>query len=67
MHLKTLSSLKATDEQAVIINVGTKAVTTLALLRALKYARMPVIVIDCESTDGSLEHFSEMMKAYDFD
>jgi glycosyltransferase involved in cell wall biosynthesis len=67
MHLQHINELKATDEQAVIINVSTKLVTTLALMSALKYANMPILVIDCESTDGSVQHFTKLMKRYQFD
>lgn len=67
MILDTLSALPEHDEQAVIINVGTKTVTTLALLSALRYAGMPVLVVDCGSQDGSLEHFATLMQTYDFD
>jgi hypothetical protein len=28
---------------------------------------MPVLVVDCQSTDGSFEYFSKIMKAFDFD
>ena len=67
MQLQHISQLQATPEQAVIINVGTKLVTTLALMSALKYADMPILVIDCESTDGSMQHFAELMQRYPFD
>jgi len=67
MQLQHIDELKATDEQAVIINVGTKLVTTLALMSALQYADMPILVIDCESTDGSMQHFTELMQRYPFD
>jgi glycosyltransferase involved in cell wall biosynthesis len=67
MHLQHINELKATDEQAVIINVSTKLVTTLALMSALKYANMPILVIDCESTDESVQHFTKLMKRYQFD
>jgi hypothetical protein len=67
MLLQHINELKATHEQAVIINVSTKLVTTLALMSALKYAHMPTLVIDCESTDGSMQHFTELMQRYQFD
>jgi glycosyltransferase involved in cell wall biosynthesis len=67
MLLQHISELKARHEQAVIINAGTKLVTTLALMSALKYAGMPILVIDCESTDGSMQHFTELMQRYQFD
>ena len=65
--LTTISDLSAATNQAVIINVGTKLVATLALMSALRYAAMPVLLIDCESADGSLEHFTNLQQAYDFD
>jgi hypothetical protein len=67
MLIKTLAELGARDEQAVIINVGTKLVSTLALASALRYAQMPALVIDCESDDGSFEHFSALQNHLNFD
>jgi glycosyltransferase involved in cell wall biosynthesis len=67
MYLQHISDLQPAQEQAVIINVGTKLVSTLALMSALKHANMPILVIDCESTDGSVEHFTELMQHYRFD
>jgi hypothetical protein len=67
MILEDISQLKPSGEQAVIINVGTKLVTTLALLSTLRHAGMPVLVIDCQSKDGSWEHFSQLMETHDFD
>ena len=67
MIIKKLSELNQVANQAVIINYNTKLVTTLALLSAIKYAEMPVLLIDCESTDGSFEHFSTFMETHDFD
>jgi hypothetical protein len=67
MILETIQQLNKSGEQAVIINVGTKLVTTLALLSALRHSGMPVLVIDCESKDGSWDHFARLMETYDFD
>ncbi len=67
MQIGALEDLKPTDERAVIINVGTKLFSTLALLSTLRYAKMPVVVIDCESKDGSAEHFRELLKTHAFD
>ena len=53
-------------EIAVIINVGTKYVATLALLSTLRYAKIPTVLIDCESADGSLEWFRRLMDVHDF-
>jgi glycosyltransferase involved in cell wall biosynthesis len=62
-----LRELPRLAERAIIINCSTKAVTTLALLSALKYANMPVLLIDCESTDGSVAWFEGLRKSYTFD
>ena len=67
MIVQSLSDLPAIENRAIIINVSTKWVTTLALLSALRHAQMPVLVIDCESRDGSFEHFKVLMQRYSFD
>ena len=66
MVLNDLSELPASPELAVIINVGTKYVTTLALLSALRYTGMPVVLLDCESRDGSFEWFVELSRQHPF-
>lgn len=66
MLIKTIEDLGPMPELAVIINCSTRNVSTLALLAALRYAQMPVVLIDCESTDGSYEHFLDLSNKYDF-
>jgi glycosyltransferase involved in cell wall biosynthesis len=36
-------------------------------MSALRFAAMPVLLIDCESTDGSREYFAKLMKTFEFD
>jgi hypothetical protein len=67
MIFKSIGDIPWAEERAVIINVGTKAVSTLALLAALRHARMPVLLIDCEYGDGSLEHFARLHETQAFD
>lgn len=67
MLLSKIEDLIESEERAIIINCGTKELSTLALMSALRYADMPILLIDCESNDGSLEHFSALTKDYDFD
>ncbi len=67
MHLRDLSELRPSREQAVIINVSTRLPTTLALLSALRHASMPVLLVDCESKDDSLAWFSSLMATRSFD
>lgn len=66
MLIPNLAGLPPAPEVAVIINVGTKYVATLALLSAMRHARVPVVVIDCESIDGSFAWFQHLMKRQDF-
>lgn len=61
-----MADLPPSDELAVIINVNTKVVATLALAATIRHAKMPVLMVDCESTDGSLEHFTELMGSVPF-
>ena len=51
------ADLPAFPVLAVIINCGTKWVSSLALASTLRHARYPTLLIDCESHDGSREHF----------
>jgi glycosyltransferase involved in cell wall biosynthesis len=48
------------NAEAIIINCSTKEQTALALVSALRHASLPVTVIDCESTDGSLPFFRKL-------
>lgn len=51
----------------VIINCSTREQTTLALVSALAHSSLPVTVIDCESTDGSVAFFRKLQKRLDFE
>ncbi len=64
MYLKPIEDVPHTEKRAVIINCGTKEVTTLALLSTLRHTEMPVILIDCDSKDGSLEFFVDIMRRF---
>jgi hypothetical protein len=55
------------NARAIIINCSTKEQTTLALVSALRHAGLPVTVIDCESTDGSLPFFRKLRDRLPFD
>lgn len=66
MILSSIADMPSAEECAVIINASAKLPTTLALLSALKYAEMPVLVIDCQSADRSFEYFCEVMEKFDF-
>lgn len=67
MIVDSLESLYPCHRRAVIINYNTKLVSTLAVLSVLRYAGMPLVLVDCESTDGSYDHFKELSARHDFD
>ncbi|HWE30897.1 MAG TPA: hypothetical protein VHB97_22975 [Polyangia bacterium] len=67
MRLSDIGQLPQRREQAIIINVGTRLTTTLALVSALRHAGMPVLLVDCESKDDSLAYFTSMLATHDFD
>jgi len=54
------------DAEAVIINCSTKEQTTLALASVIRHVRLPVAVIDCESTDGSYRFFRRLQERLPF-
>lgn len=67
MIIDSLQSLSPCHSRAIIINYNTKLVSTLAILSTLRHGGMPLVVIDCESTDGSYDHFKELSARHDFD
>jgi glycosyltransferase involved in cell wall biosynthesis len=67
MLKQNLQELAPSAARAIIINCSTKLVSTLALLSAIKQTGMPVLLIDCESTDDSLKWFQQLMGQYSFD
>jgi hypothetical protein len=54
------------NAEAVIINCSTRELTALALVSALRHSGLPVAVIDCESTDGSLAFFRRLRERLPF-
>lgn len=62
-----VAALPPARERAIIINCSTKLVTTLALMSALRYAGMPVLLVDCQSTDGSQAWFRGLAEQHKFD
>lgn len=68
MHiLNSIRDLPQCDRLSVIINCGTRWVTTLALVSALKSCGAPLLLIDCESQDGSFEHFRHLSARFGFE
>ena len=70
MIYTSLSEIPYSKERAIIINVGTKVVSTLALLSTLKYADMPLLFIDCaldNERKGDFSYFEKLKDKYSFD
>ena len=67
MIYRTLLDIPPYAERAVIINVETRAISTLAVLSVLRHAAVPLLLIDCESTDGSWDHFRRLSEETGFD
>src|ERR1051325_8652252 len=61
-----LPDLPSVPELAVIINVQTKYVSTLALLTTLRHLKLPTVLIDCESQDGSFDWFRSLQLEHAF-
>ncbi len=58
--------MPACNAEIAIINCSTKELTALALASALRHGGLPATVIDCESTDGSVEFFKQLQQQLDF-
>ena len=58
MIINNISDLTAVKQRAVIINYNTKYPAFLALLSVIKYAKVPILLIDC-STDDSFKFFKQ--------
>jgi hypothetical protein len=67
MVIKDIAALTRVKQRAIIINYNTRNVTFLSLLAALRYADVPILLIDCESSDGSFDFFNTVMQKYKFD
>lgn len=59
-----LARMPATPHLAVIINCGTRWVSTLALASLHAATDWPILLIDCESRDGSRAHFQALSRRH---
>lgn len=58
--------MAARAAEVVIINCSTRELTALALVSALRHGGLPVRVIDCESTDGSVAYLKALQRELPF-
>jgi hypothetical protein len=67
MRVGSLNELEPAEARALVVNVHTELWTTRALLSALALAGMPVLVLDCDPSDESQQHFDGLMRSFSFD
>jgi hypothetical protein len=66
VRIADLAELPREPARAVVINVGTELVTTLALASAVAHAQMPVLVVNCDPTSESTAHLEHLGERWDF-
>lgn len=67
MRVTRLSELPAAPARAVVINVGTELMTTLALASAKRHAAMPLLLVNCDPTPESSALFDRLGAEWEFD
>lgn len=70
MAMHTYSDIHRLPEvfsRAVVINCSTKVLTLLAILSAKRYTNLPILLIDCESSDGSKKDIDRVTSSLGID
>jgi hypothetical protein len=67
MQIEALDDLSPTEIRAIVINVRTELVSTLALASVKKYSDCPVLLINCEPTESSRAYMGELSNQFGFD
>ena len=63
-RIARLRDLPPAASRVVIVNCGTRVVTSLALMSAHRHAAAPIVVIDCESRDDSARYFAHLARRH---
>ena len=58
--LDSMAELPTYARVAVVINCSTRWFTTLAVASLSRFSNLPILIIDCASTDNSIEHFCKV-------
>lgn len=58
--IRSLVELPPIDRVALVINCSTRIFTTLTVASLQRLSTVTTLIIDCESSDGSLEHFHKI-------
>ena len=68
MIYDNIKDVPYTQNKVIVINVGTRIITTLSLLAAIRNSGFRVLLIDCKYMDiDDWSYFKELNKKYDFD
>lgn len=68
MIYDNIKNVPYTENKVIIINVGTRIVTTLSLLAAIRNSGFRVLLIDCRYKDiDDWFYFKMLNEKYDFD
>lgn len=68
MRVARLDDLTEVEQRVVIINVHTELVSTLAVLSSLRHAPgMRVLLVDCDQTPASRDHWHRVARTWDVD
>jgi hypothetical protein len=59
--LQCLSDVPFAPMIGVIVSLNTRVFTTLAVASAARYLGIPLLIVECESTDGSYETLSRLV------
>jgi hypothetical protein len=67
VRIDRIEDLPKEPARAVIINVGTELVTSLALASTRANCSLPILLINCDPTRASSAHFTNLMMRWQFD
>jgi len=67
MGVAALRDLEPQRCRTVVINVHTELVATRAVLSAVEVAKEPLLLVNCDPTADSTDHFSRLAASYGFD
>ena len=56
----SLAELPQVNRIALVVNCSTRIFTTLAVASLYRFSNFPALIVDCESTDQSFEHFERV-------
>lgn len=67
MRIDSLQDLVPAANRVVVVNVATDLVATRALLSAITFCDIPVLLLNCEPSHASRDHSDALMEHFRFD